>query len=153
LKSWSVHWGKNSLHKIAKFRLKASLKDLGKIRQFIKQEAESRHVNSTAIYDLNLAVTELVTNTLNYGYQNRPGIIEIELFKEDGDLLIRLRDEAPAFDPTQMKKPDLSLHLYERPLGKMGIYLARGSVDRFAHRRIPEGGNEITLEKKGAFAD
>jgi serine/threonine-protein kinase RsbW len=140
------------VERIAGFRLEASLKDLGKIRQFITQAAASREVDTSAIYDLNLAITELITNTLTYGYRRQPGLFEIELFQDNSDLSIQIRDEAPTFDPTRVQPPDLTLSLDERPLGKMGIYLAQRSLDGFSHRGIPEGGNEIFLVKKDVFA-
>jgi anti-sigma regulatory factor (Ser/Thr protein kinase) len=138
--------------RIAGFRLKAGLKDLGTIRRFIAEAGASRGIDPSTIYDLNLAVTELVTNTLDHGYRKPSGSFEIEIIRSDSDLLVRVRDEAPAFDPTRLPPPDLSFSLAERPLGKMGIYLAQGSVDEFTHREIPGGGNEIILMKKGVFA-
>jgi anti-sigma regulatory factor (Ser/Thr protein kinase) len=144
-----------AVKRIAGFRLKASVKDLAKVRRFITQTGAAKNVDPSAIYDINLAVTELITNTLNYGYRRQKGLFEIEINQADGDLFVHLRDEAPAFDPTQtalQELPDLSLSLDRRPLGKMGIYLTQRSVDQFTHREIPGGGNEIILRKINVFA-
>jgi anti-sigma regulatory factor (Ser/Thr protein kinase) len=44
--------------------------------------------------------------------------------------------------------PDLDLPLERRPLGGMGVHLARTLTDRLDHRILPGGGNEVTLSKR-----
>jgi anti-sigma regulatory factor (Ser/Thr protein kinase) len=74
-----------------------------------------------------------------------PGLIEVEMIRDGDALVVRLRDQAEAFDPTQVLPPDLSLPLEKRPLGGMGIYLTRQLVDQFSYQRLQQGYNEITL--------
>ena len=45
-------------------------------------------------------------------------------------------------------EPDLTLPLERRPLGGMGVHLARTLTDGMRHRILPGGGNEVTLEKR-----
>jgi len=71
--------------------------------------------------------------------------VEVE---RDGDrLVVRLRDEAPLFDPTRYPLPDVTLPLEER-LWRSGVFLIRQAVDEMAYRVTAEGGNELTLIKK-----
>ena len=65
---------------------------------------------------------------------------------------IRLRDQAPLFDPTRVPTPDLTLSLYKRPLGGMGVHVTRQVVDAMRYRVTPEGGNELTLVKQAIVA-
>ena len=53
------------------------------------------------IYDLILAVNEVATNIVVHGYRGQPGAIEIELRRQGDAIEIRLRDQAPLFDPTR----------------------------------------------------
>lgn len=130
--------------------LDARLEDLPHIRQFINQTTSALDIDQAAIYDLNLAITELITNTLLYGYEGA-GPIEIEILRSERDLLVRLRDKAPHFDPTEHPPPDITQPLVNRLPGGMGVYLTRLSVDRFSYRRLPGGGNEISLGKVSIF--
>lgn len=130
---------------IATLELQASLADLEDIRQFITRTCDPMQINADTVYNFNLAVTELVTNTILYGYKEQPGRIAIEILRQEGDLLIRISDEAPFFDPTQAPAPDFSIPIEDRPPGGWGIYLTRQIVDRFTHRNLVGGGNEITL--------
>ena len=98
--------------------------------------------------DLELAVDELVTNIIQHGYQRAPKPIEIVAQRAGSQIMVQLRDEAPPFDPTQAPIPDTSLPLHLRPVGGLGIFLARRLTDALTYRRINDHYNEITLTKK-----
>jgi len=123
----------------------AGLDDLAEIRRFLQNRAAELQVDPSTTYDILLAVTELVTNTMVYGYQKEPGFIEVEMYLENDSLTIHLRDHAAPFNPTRIPTPDLSLPLEERAIGGVGIYLAKQVVDQLTHRELPQGGNEVTL--------
>jgi serine/threonine-protein kinase RsbW len=123
----------------------AGVEDLADIRHYLRDKSALLHIDPTTTYDILLAVTELVTNTLLYGYPDKSGFIEVAMDRQGDELVVHLRDHAEAFDPTQVPPPDISLPLEKRPIGGMGIYLTRQLVDRFSYRRLPQGKNEITL--------
>jgi serine/threonine-protein kinase RsbW len=126
-------------------QLIAGVKDLAEIRRYLRSRAAALHIDPSTTYDLLLAVTELVTNALLYGYQEKSGFIEVQIGREGDALVVRLRDRAEMFDPTQVPLPDISLPLEKRPVGGMGIYLTRQLVDSFTYQRLPQGENEVTL--------
>jgi serine/threonine-protein kinase RsbW len=126
-------------------RIEADLSNLAVIRRFVDETATALEASPEAIYGLTLAVDELVTNIIVHGYRGQGGSVEIEMAKEGDSLVVRLRDQAPPFDPTTVPPPDLSVALDERPLGGLGIYLARQFMDEVIHRVTPQGGNEMTL--------
>lgn len=123
----------------------AGLANLAAIRAFVREGASAFGVKSDAAQDLVLVVDEVVANIMRHGYRGRPGLVEIEVSGDPQDLVIRLRDEAPAFDPTRWPMPDLDAPLERRAPGGMGIHLTRLCVDRMVHRERPGGGNELTL--------
>jgi serine/threonine-protein kinase RsbW len=129
----------------ATLQLVASLEDLESIRRFIEQRAKILGVDPSTVYDVDLAVTELATNSLVHGYAERRGWIEVAMLNEDGELVVRLHDRAIPFDPTQVPPPDLTTPLDKRRFGGMGLHLTRKVVSRMEYRSPPEGGNEITL--------
>jgi anti-sigma regulatory factor (Ser/Thr protein kinase) len=126
----------NAMETGFRLQLTAEIKDLPEIQHFISESLASLHADPAAEPDILLAVTEIVTNSLTHGYQDKPGWIEV-LVRRNGDALeIVLRDRA----------------LKERLPGGLGIYLTRHFVDRIAYRTTPEYGNEITLVKNGILA-
>jgi len=133
----------------ASLRIAAELKNLTEIRRFVRETASALGVDPTVIPDVLLAVDEAASNIVLHGYQGQEGIIEIELGREGDALVVRLRDEAAPFDPTSMALPDLALPMEQRTIGGMGIYLIRQVMDEMIHRITSQGGNELTLVKKG----
>jgi len=129
--------------------INAEIKNLATIRNFIEKSAEICGINSDSIYDLNFAVNELVTNTIIHGYKYKPGTIKIDLWQKNGSLYVRIKDDAPVFNPLSNPPPEMNLPLEFRPVGGLGIYLTKLYVDEINHSSSPEGGNEVLLVKHG----
>ncbi|HXF61988.1 MAG TPA: ATP-binding protein [Caldilineaceae bacterium] len=130
----------------------ADKRELPAVRAFIEQHVRPLTADRTPVYDLLIAVHELVTNAIVHGYQGRPGAIEITLWTSDDALVVRLRDQAPPFDPTQVAPPDTTAPPDQRSPGGLGIQMARRFIDKLSYRRVPQGGNELTLVKHGIIA-
>ena len=126
----------------------AQLENLSEIRRFVREEATALGAVEEAICDLELAVDEATCNIICHGYGDRGGTIRVGVERSGDRLIVHLSDEAPPFDPTRHPLPDVTLPLEERPLGGLGIFLIRQSVDEVAYRVPPEGGNELTLIKQ-----
>ncbi len=129
-------------------RVLAELSNLAVIRRFIEETATALKADHGAIGDMIQVVDELATNIIVHGYRARPGNIEIEVTQEGNVLVVRLRDQAPLFDPTRAPPPDLTLPLEKRRVGGLGIHLTRQFTDSMTYRMTSEGGNELTLRKK-----
>jgi anti-sigma regulatory factor (Ser/Thr protein kinase) len=129
----------------ATFEITADLGRLKDVRRFVRERAPAFGADETSLGDLVQAVDEWVTNVIVHGYRGVAGPIEIELDREDDEVVVRVRDKAPAFDPHSAPAFDPSLPLERRPLGKMGIHLIRELCDRFEYRVPAGGGNEIEL--------
>ena len=98
-------------------------------------------------FEFNLAVDELVTSTISYGY-NDDGEhrIELVLRLEGGALTIEITDDGRAFDPLQVPTPDMGASLQDRAVGGLGIYLVRKTMDGVTYRR-QDGCNVVMLTK------
>jgi anti-sigma regulatory factor (Ser/Thr protein kinase) len=126
-----------------KISVPAALDSLATIRQYAKEAAVRAGIDSARSYQLQLAVDEIATNIISYGYKDAGPSSAISISSEinDESLVITLEDHAPAFDPRRMHTPnpeDLAKPLEERPIGGLGIFLATQGVDRFDYRREGE---------------
>jgi len=122
------------------------------IRQYVRDTAEAQGASAAAVEETLLAVDEAISNIVHHGYRGRQeGRIEITVERDGADLVIRLYDDAPPFDPTTVEPPDLTLPLEQRPVGGLGIHLMRQNMDRISHGVTEQGGNELTLVKRGAI--
>jgi len=143
---------KYHMSNVVSLRVAADVAQLAVIRAFVEQQARALRVDAFDMYDLILAVNEAATNIVVHGYRGRPGLIEIELRQQGDAIEIRLRDQAPLFDPTRVPAPDLTQPLHKRSLGGMGVHVMRELMDAMHYRVTPEGGNELTLVKRAIVA-
>jgi serine/threonine-protein kinase RsbW len=128
--------------------LAAELENLAVIRSFVRESAAALGVGPAGTSDVVLAVDEAATNVIVHGYRGRQGTIEIEVAREAMDVVVRVRDNAPPFDPTGAPSPDVTRPLEERLPGGLGIYLIRQYMDEVVHRITSQGGNELILRKR-----
>jgi len=131
-------------------RVPAEVSQLAAVREFVEEACDRNRLPPEIVDPLVLAVDELVVNIIEHGYQGRPGEIEVEIESTREAVIVRLRDQAPLFDPTRLPIPDITLPLEQRPAGGMGVYLARLAVDSLTHQVTPQGGNQLTLVKRTA---
>jgi serine/threonine-protein kinase RsbW len=132
---------------VSVLRIPAAVTELATVRQFVREQAELTKVDPGAVPDIVQAVDELVTNSIVHGYRGGAGTVEVEVDRAGSSLIVRLRDQAPPFDPTLLPAPDTTASLDERPLGGMGVFLARDLMDAVTYRRTARG-NELTLVKE-----
>jgi serine/threonine-protein kinase RsbW len=129
----------------AVLRIDAEVHRLKDVRSFVRGQARAQGADEASIADLVQAVDEWVTNVIVHGYRGESGPIEIEVVPEGAEVVVHIRDQAPAFDPATAPPFDPNLPLERRPAGKMGIHLIRELCDRFEYRVAVGGGNELKL--------
>ena len=128
-------------------RIAAELKNLSLIRRFVEETAAYLGADQVTIADMILATDEAATNVIVHGYQDQPGMIEIELRRNEDTIVIYLRDQSAPFDPTSVPAPDVTQPLEERSPGGMGIHLMRQLMDDVSHHVTSKGGNELIMTK------
>jgi serine/threonine-protein kinase RsbW len=132
---------------VRRMRVPASVDQLATLRAFVRNVSGDLGAGPAEVGDLVQAVDECVANAIIHGYRGRAGFVEVEIERSGKELLVRLRDRAPQFDPTMVPSPDLDLPLSRRRPGGMGVFLARELTDRMTYRHA-DNGNELTLAKR-----
>lgn len=133
-------------------RIPAQVSQLALARQFVEETGASLGLPRTVTEPLTLAVDESLSNIVQHGYQDKVGTVELEMERTENAVVVRLRDQGPPFDPTSLPDPDIHLPLNQRPVGGLGVFLTRRSVDSVAYERTAAGDNQLTLTKKLAAA-
>lgn len=125
-----------------------SLDSLGKIAQYVSAAAKVAGLDKKAAYRLRLAVDEIATNIIVYGYEQAglEGSLSVRVDINEQDLTILIEDTGVAYDPTQKALPDdLDLPLAQRQIGGLGVYLAIEGVDKFSYERVGNRNHNIFL--------
>ena len=108
----------------------------------------AHEASADAIYLVSLAIEELVTNCIKYGYDDGAEHAVVIVLTVEGRLLsMEVVDEGRAFNPLQAPAPDLSLAVEERPTGGLGLHLLRALADGMSYERR-DGTNRVVLTKR-----
>ncbi|MFO1349147.1 MAG: ATP-binding protein [Gammaproteobacteria bacterium] len=102
-----------------------------------------------AVLNVSLAVDELLTNILSYGFVDAHTVpdIRLRLWVEGVLLIVDLSDNGRPFNPLDVAPPALDLSLADKPIGGLGIYFVRQLMDGVEYRR--EGGyNRLILRQR-----
>ncbi len=99
---------------------------------------------------IKLCVEEVYMNITHYAYNPEVGSAKIGVDVVGGDaqsrVIISFADEGKPYDPLKRDDPDLELSLDERPIGGLGIYLVKTTMDNVAYEH-KDGQNVLTIEK------
>jgi serine/threonine-protein kinase RsbW len=126
------------------------LDSLTTISEMVVEQATLAGLDKHDVYQLQLAVDELATNSMVHGYQEHGlcGDVMVTTELTDEALTLTIEDSALPFDPTQRNvaavEETFDDPLHQRPIGGLGIYFVLQAVDRFDYQRI-DGRNRNTL--------
>ncbi|NND44742.1 MAG: SpoIIE family protein phosphatase [Xanthomonadales bacterium] len=123
--------------------------EIERMAGLVRRFGERYHLPAELTHDIALALEELFSNIISYGYDAPKAgehsiALEIELV--DGVLKIRLEDDGRAFSPDDAEPPDLGSPLEERRDGGLGLHFVRNLVDEVDYRREDDR-NILTLVK------
>jgi anti-sigma regulatory factor (Ser/Thr protein kinase) len=129
-------------------QLRNSLDDIPAANDTATAWLDHHEVALGAAYLANLAIEELATNCIKYGYSDDDvHLITVEMERLDKELVITVIDDGNPFDPLAQTAPDTTLPVEDRPIGGLGLHLLRQMSDDFAYARI-DGNNRVTLRKR-----
>src|ERR1041384_3811942 len=128
-------------------QIQASLSTVHSANETVSRWLAERNAPPEVHYLANLAVEELVTNCIKYGYEDAGDhIIEIKLRISGKELVLTVTDDGRPFNPLELPGPDTHLPIQDRPIGGLGIHLLRRMSDRMDYVRAA-GRNSVTLHK------
>ena len=128
-------------------RIKNAFTEIPPVSETASNWLAERNAPPAADYLANLALEELITNCIKYGYDDDgEHVIEIELNFSGGELVLTLVDDGHPFNPLELPEPDTDLPVEDRPIGGLGIHLLRKMSDRMEYARL-ENQNRLTLRK------
>ncbi len=127
---------------------KASLEDIKPMTLFLENELEKISCPKKAATQLKVALDEIVSNIVNYGYKKEKGPITLifEYKRDKNAVYLKFIDEGIPYNPIKNSDPDLKVSLEERQIGGMGIYIVKKTMDGMKYK-YEDGKNILTIKK------
>lgn len=108
---------------------------------------EQHNASPGATFACNLALEELITNIIKYGYDNEdPHQIAIRLIVDATHFELQITDDGHPFNPFDRPEPDTTLPIEEREIGGLGIHFIRNLLDTWHYERCDDR-NIVTVRK------
>lgn len=132
--------------------LEATVENIEKVTAFIEEQLEAVDCPMKAQMQINVAMDELLSNIANYAYKEDDGMVTVQLDIQRGEettpcAQITLMDCGIPYDPLAKEDPDVTLSMEERPVGGLGIFMAKKLMDHISYE-YREGRNILTVTKK-----
>lgn len=94
-----------------------------------------------------IASDEIFTNIASYGFPNGEGRVDVAVeYRPEREIAIVFSDDGVPYNPLDAAAPDVSSPLSERPIGGLGVFLAKKTTDALEYRRDGRR-NVLTLRK------
>jgi anti-sigma regulatory factor (Ser/Thr protein kinase) len=129
------------------FELRNDLSELTNLGEKLESVGSALGLSRRCLFEINLALDELFTNIISYGFQDQSEhFIRVHISTDCDVLTVVLEDDGIAFNPVDRIPPELPCSLEECKVGGLGIHLVKNLVDDVVYQRRPHT-NVLTLKK------
>jgi anti-sigma regulatory factor (Ser/Thr protein kinase) len=130
------------------FTLKNDISELKMLCRELESVGEALGLPQRFVFEINLALDEIFTNIISYGFNDRSEhAIQVCIAADDSLLTITVEDDGIPFNPIARTEPRLPATIEDCRIGGLGIYLIKNLVDDVCYCRN-QGKNVLTLKKK-----
>jgi anti-sigma regulatory factor (Ser/Thr protein kinase) len=128
--------------------LRNELAELGRVNHLVEGFAQQHQLPPQLVLDCTLALDEVLTNIISYGFRDSEAHeIIVRISVDDGAISLTVEDDGVAFDPLAVPPPDLNAAATERPIGGLGMHLVRTLMPHLEYRRQDER-NLLTMRRR-----
>src|SRR5277367_4148781 len=107
------------------------LHDLESLMNASTNFLEDHEVDAQAVYRINLALEEMITNIIKHGYDDYDSHeIQVSIEVRENEIAGIIEDDGHEFNPLEHKKKAEPASLEESKIGGLGIHLIRKLIDQ-----------------------
>ncbi len=138
-----------SMSATCRIELENRIEDFPRFLELLESFAEQHDLPQEAVFSMHLAIDELFTNIVSYGFSDdKTHTIEIDVSYGEDALQVRMSDDGIPFDPlNEAPEPDLDASLEERRVGGVGVHFVKNLMDDVSYV-YENGRNCLCLIKK-----
>ena len=125
-----------------------NVEQIAMLPEFVETVAREAQLDHKAVFNLNLALEEAVSNVIMYAYpEGTEGMVDVDAVVDGKQVTFVITDSGKPFDPTAKEEVNINTGMAERPIGGLGIHLVRTIMDTVSYERKGEN-NILTITKK-----
>ena len=126
----------------------AAVGNLAQITAFINETLRELGCSVRDRVQIDVAIDEIIANIIRYAYKTDKGSISVrvEITEEPKSVVISFSDNGEPFDPLSAPEPDVTLPLNKRPVGGLGIFMLKKTMDDVSYE-YRDGQNILTIRK------
>ena len=126
----------------------ATVKNIEAVTDFVNEQLEALDCPVKAQMQIGIAIDELFGNIAQYAYNPDVGeaTVRVEVQQEPLSVVITFIDGGVPYDPLTAAEPDTTLPAEDRPLGGLGIFMVRKTMDEITYR-YENGRNILSIRK------
>lgn len=129
------------------FKLKNNISELDKLGRELTDFGNGIGLSKKCIFQINLALDELFTNIVSYGFPDkRLQWISVALTHDNDKVRIEMEDTGIPFDPVSTETPDPVTEIEDCKIGGLGLHLVKKIMDEITYQRCDKK-NMTTLVK------
>ncbi len=129
-------------------KVKADTAELDNVLAFADTILEELGCSVKAQMQIDIAIEEIFVNIAHYAYPEAEGeaVIYVEPGEGSSSVTITFEDEGIPYDPLKNEDPDITLSADDRPIGGLGIFMVKKSMDEVSYE-YKDGKNRLTIKK------
>ncbi|MBO4450683.1 MAG: SpoIIE family protein phosphatase [Clostridiales bacterium] len=136
------------INDMKQLKVNADISELDNVLSFADTILEEAECPAKAQMQIDIAIEEIFVNIAHYAYPEGQGqaTILINADPEAKSVEITFEDEGIPYDPLKNEDPDITLSADDRPIGGLGIFMVKKSMDDMSYE-YKDGKNRLTIKK------
>ena len=110
-------------------------KESSRLGHWLESFTQNYHLDDKVSFKMELAVTEAVSNIIDYAYDSKRCVFSVASEIVDNAIIIELKDNGRPFNPLASPDVELTDNLGEAKIGGLGIHLIRNYTDEWFYQR------------------
>ena len=124
------------------------IRDLARMPELVERFAAEHRLSPDVVFGLNVALDEMLSNIIKYGYTD-DAIHEIRVrLSVDGPVAVaEIEDDGRPFDPCAAPAADVDAPAEDRKVGGLGIHIVKELMSQMDYARIA-GRNRLVMKMR-----
>ncbi len=127
----------------------ASVDEIKSVTDFVNSQLAELGCTERIRIQVDIAIDEIFGNIVRYAYNPEHGSATVRVDVEEDPLsvIVAFIDKGIPFDPLRSKEPDVTLQAKERPIGGLGLFIVKKTMDGISYD-YKDGQNILTIRKR-----